>query len=158
MTKSRLRGQPKTKRPEDSPAQVAIQSIQRTNDQMLNRFSQLFREYDLTPSQYNLLGILWREGQPLSTQEIARQLGQGKSGMSGILGRLEKQGLITRQRGTSDQRIIYVEPTKSAGEVLKRLDIPVSELHQQLIGHLTREELKELVRLLEKARVVTTPH
>ena len=158
MTKSRLRGEPKTKRPLGSPEQVAIQSILRTNDQMLNRFSQLFREYDLTPSQYNLLGILWREGQPLSTQEIARQLGQGKSGMSGILGRLEKQGLITRQRGTSDQRIIYVEPTKSAGEVLKRLDIPVSELHQQLIGHLTREELKELVRLLEKARVVTTPH
>ena len=65
---------------------------------------------------------------------------------------------FTRQRGTSDQRIIYVEPTKSAGEVLKRLDVPVSELHQRLIGHLTREELKELVRLLEKARVVTAQH
>ena len=158
MTKSRLRGEPKTKRPLGSPEQVAIQSIQRTNDQMLNRFSQLFREYDLTPSQSNLLEILWSAGQPLSTQEIARQMGQGKSGMSGILGRLEKQGLITRQRGTSDQRIISVEPTKSAGEVLKRLDVPVSELHQQLIGHLTREELKELVRLLEKVRVVTAPH
>ena len=94
MTKSRLRGEPKTKRPLGSPEQVAIQSIQRTNDQMLNRFSQLFREYDLTPSQYNLLEILWSAGQPLSTQEIARQMGQGKSGMSGILGRLEKQGLI----------------------------------------------------------------
>ena len=155
MAGRRVRGEPKTKRPLGSPEQVAIQSIQQTNDQMLNRFSQLFREYDLTPSQYNLLGILWSEGQTLSTQEIARQLGQGKSGMSGILGRLEKQGLITRQRCTSDQRIIHVEPTVLAGVVLKRLDVPVSELHQQLMGHLTREELKELVRLLEKARVVT---
>ncbi len=155
MAGRRVRGEQKTKRPVDTPAQVAIQSIQRTNDQMLNRFSQLFREYDLTPSQYNLLGILCSAGQPMSTHEIARRMDQGQSGMSGILGRLEKQGLITRQRGMSDQRIIYVEPSKSAGEVLKRLDVPVSELHQQLIGHLTREELKELVRLLEKARVVT---
>ena len=155
MAGRRVRGEQKTKRPVDTPAQVAIQSIQRTNDQMLNRFSQLFREYDLTPSQYNLLGILCSAGQPMSTHEIARRMDQGQSGMSGILGRLEKQGLITRQRGMSDQRIIYVEPSKSAGEVLKRLDVPVSELHQQLIGHLTREELKELVRLLEKARLVT---
>ncbi len=158
MAGRRVRGEPKTKRPLDSPEQVAIQSILRTNGQMLNRFSQLFREYDLTHSQYNLLRILWSEGQPLSTQEIAHQLVQGKSAMSGILGRLEQQGLITRRRCTSDQRIIYVEPTKSAGEVLKRLDVPVSELHQQLIGHLTRGELKELVRLLEKARVVTEQH
>ena len=33
------------------------------------------------------------------------------------------------------------------------MDDPVTELHKQLIGHLTQAELKELSRLLEKARV-----
>lgn len=35
----------------------------------------------------------------------------------------------------------------------RRIDAPVNELHKQLIGHLTQTELKELSRLLEKARV-----
>jgi hypothetical protein len=30
---------------------------------------------------------------------------------------------------------------------------PLMELHQQLVGHLSRAELQELSRLLEKARL-----
>ena len=155
MAGRRVLGHPQTKQPLDSPEHAAILGIRQTNDQLLSRCSQLFREHDLTHSQYNLLRILWSAGHPLSTQEIARRMDQGPSAMSGILGRLEIQGLILRSRCTSDKRIIHVEPTAAAGEVLKRLDVPVSELHQQLMGHLTQEELKELVRLLEKAREVT---
>jgi hypothetical protein len=43
----------------------------------------------------------------------------------------------------------------TAAEVPKRLAVRVSGFRQLLIGYLTREELKELVRLLEKAQVVT---
>ncbi len=43
--------------------------------------------------------------------------------------------------------------TDAARELLKRMDNPVAELHKQLIGHLTQADLKELSRLLEKARV-----
>ena len=70
MAGRRVRGEPQTKRPLDSLEYVAILSIRRTNDQLLSRFSQLFREYDLTHSQYNRLRILWSAGQPMSTQEI----------------------------------------------------------------------------------------
>ena len=45
-----------------------------------------------------------------------------------------------------------MELTDAARELLQRMDDPVTELHKQLIGHLTQAELKELSRLLEKAR------
>ena len=32
------------------------------------------------------------------------------------------------------------------------VDQPIERLHTQLIGHLTGEELRELIRLLEKTR------
>jgi hypothetical protein len=36
--------------------------------------------------------------------------------------------------------------------LLKTIDQPLTDLHERLIGHLNRKELKELSRLLEKAR------
>ena len=41
---------------------------------------------------------------------------------------------------------------KERGQLLKQMDEPVMQLHERLIGHLTRDDLKQLSRLLEKAR------
>ena len=86
-------------------------------------------------------------------QEIGDRMIQVVPAMTGLLDRLENQGLIQRERCTEDRRVVYVELTDTAKDLLKRLDAPVSELHKQLIGHLTQTELKELSRLLEKARL-----
>ena len=37
-------------------------------------------------------------------------------------------------------------------DLLAALDEPVAALHRRLIGHLSPAELRELIRLLEKAR------
>lgn len=153
MTNSRLQQELKKKQPFDSPAQEAILNILRTNDQYLNRFGRLFREYDLTHSQYNVLRILRGEGKPMPCLEIADRMIQVVPAMTGLLDRLEKQGLVVRERCTQDRRVVYVTLTESAKDLLKRMDGPVNELHKQLIGHLTQAELKELSLLLEKARI-----
>ena len=59
---------------------------------------------------------------------------------------------LCRERCTEDRRVVYIKITKKALALLKQMDAPVNELHKQLVGHLTRSELKELSRLLEKAR------
>jgi hypothetical protein len=41
---------------------------------------------------------------------------------------------------------------REAKQLLSRMDDPVINLHERLIGHLTAAELKQLTRLLEKAR------
>ena len=46
----------------------------------------------------------------------------------------------------------HVEITDKALKLLGAMDQPVMDLHHRLIGHLNRTELKELIRLLEKAR------
>ena len=153
MSKSRLQDELKKKRPFDLPEQEAILNILRTSDQFQNRFGRLFREYDLTHAQYNVLRILRGEGKPMPCQEIGDRMIQVVPAMTGLLDRLEKQGLVQRERCTEDRRVVYVELTETARDVLKRMDDPVSELHTQLIGHLTQTELKELSRLLEKARL-----
>lgn len=74
MTNGQLQRELKKKRPFESPEQEAVLNILRTNDQFQNRFGRLFREYGLTPSQYNVLRILRGEGKPMPCLEIGERM------------------------------------------------------------------------------------
>ena len=152
MTASQLQTELKKRHPFETPEQEAILNVLRTGDQFQNRFGRLFREYGLTASQYNVLRILRGEGQPLPSLEIADRMIQVVPAITGLIDRLEQQQLVRRRRCTEDRRVVYVELTDEGRKVLGDLDAPVEALHRRMIGHLTKTELKELSRLLEKAR------
>ena len=152
MTGSHLQRELKKKRPFASPEQEAMLNLLRTNDQFQNQFGRLFREYGLTSSQYNVLRILRGEAKAMPCLEIADRMIQVVPAITGLIDRLEKQQLVSRERCTEDRRVVYIEITKKALTLLKQMDEPVNDLHRRLIGHLTRTELKELSRLLVKAR------
>ena len=153
MTSGQLQRELKKKRPFESPEQEVILNVMRTNDQFQNRFGRLFRDYGLTSSQYNVLRILRGEGKPMPCLEVADRMIQVVPAITGLIDRLQNQELVSRERCTEDRRVVYVEVTKKALTLLKRMDEPVNQLHKRLDGHLTRSELKELSRLLEKARM-----
>lgn len=142
----------KKKRPFGSSQQEAILNVLRTNDQYQVRFTRLFRPYGLTPSQYNVLRILRGEGHPLPILEIAFRTIAVVPGITGLVNRLEEAGFVHRDRCQDDRRVVWVGLTEKAQKTLAALDEPLEELHQRLIGHLSKTELKELIRLLEKAR------
>jgi DNA-binding MarR family transcriptional regulator len=84
--------------------------------------------------------------------EIASRTITVVPGITGLIDRLEKSGFVVRERCKEDRRVIYVALTAKGQETLATLDKPLQELHKKLMGHMTRVELKELIRLLEKAR------
>ncbi len=152
MAGGRLQKELKKKRPFDSPEQEAILSIARTADRFGICFARLFREFGLTPSQYNVLRILRGEGKPLPILDIADRMIATVPGITGLIDRLESMGLVCRERSTEDRRVVFVAITAKGLDLLGRLDEPVEALHKRLIGHLSPAELRELSRLLEKAR------
>lgn len=152
MAGGRLQRELKKRRPFDSLEQEAALNIARTADRFGICFARLFREYGLTPSQYNVLRILRGEGQPLPILEVADRMLAVVPGITGLVDRLEGMGLLARERSTEDRRVVFVAITAGGLELLAKLDEPVAELHRRLIGHLSPAELQELSRLLEKAR------
>lgn len=152
MTEKRLKDELKMRKPFDSLEQEALLNIMRTSDQFQNRFGRLLREYDLTPSQYNILRILRGEGKPLPALEVAGRMIQVVPAITGLIDRLEKSGMVRRDRCKEDRRVVYIEITEKALRTLAKMDEPLGDLHRDLLGHLTRNELKELIRTLEKAR------
>ena len=152
MTNKRLQDELKKKRPFESAEQEAALNLLRTSDRFQNRFLRLFRQYAVTPSQYNVLRILRGEGKPMPCQEIAERMIQVVPAMTGLIYRLEKQKMVRRDRCTEDRRVIYIALIDEGKKLLSELDEPVRELHNSLLGHMAKDELKELSRLLEKAR------
>ena len=142
----------KKKRPFASLEQEAALNVLRTNDQYQLRFARLFRQHELTPSQYNILRILRGEGARLPILEIAQRTITVVPGITGLIDRLEKSGFVVQERCAEDRRIIYVALTEKGRKTLAALDEPLQELHKKLTGHLSKAELTEMIRLLEKAR------
>ena len=69
-----------------------------------------------------------------------------------LIDRLERAGLVARARSETDRCVVHVSILAEGLELLRALDEPVLALDKRLIGHLSRDELAELNRLLVKAR------
>jgi MarR family transcriptional regulator, 2-MHQ and catechol-resistance regulon repressor len=156
MTTPKLQHELKKKRPFESPEEEAALSVLRTGDQLQIRFARLLREHGLTPSQYNVLRILRGEGAPLPILEIAGRTITVVPGITGLIDRLEQAGFVNRVRCDKDRRVIYVALADHGTKTLAALDEPLAALRHKLLGHLSRAELKELIRLLEKVRGLLT--
>ena len=150
MTK--LHEEIKKREPFECPEQEALLNLFRTSDRLNHRFAQLFAEHGLTCSQYNILRILRGEGKPLPCLEIAQRTITVVPGITGLIDRLERDGLVNRLRCEKDRRVIYVALTDQGMTTLAAVDEPLVALHHTLVGHLSQGELKELIRLLEKVR------
>ena len=86
----------------------------------------------------------------ISQRELA-SLAQVKPGsMTEILTRMERDGLITRQRDVSDKRVIHVRLTKAGTELAKENHQRHQWFCKTLFGTLSDEEKAELNRLILK--------
>ena len=149
---AKLQHELKKKRPFDCPEQEAVLNLFRASDCLQHRFTQLVRDHGLTLSQYNILRILRGEGKPLPCLEIAERTIAVVPGITGLIDRLARQGLVARERSATDRRVVNVSITQPGRDVLARVDGPLMDLHRRLLSHFTADETAELIRLLEKAR------
>lgn len=140
-------------KPFSSPEEAVLLSVMVTAEQLKARAAELFKSKDLTHPQYNVLRILRGAGKDgRSCKEIGERMINRDSDITRMLDRLEKQGLITRERQTDDRRVVMAYITKKGLEVLSELDGPVNDSNRELLGHMSQKDLETLGRLLKKAR------
>jgi MarR family transcriptional regulator, organic hydroperoxide resistance regulator len=69
-----------------------------------------------------------------------------------LLVRMERSGMVRRERGTDNRRIVTARITREGLRVLTALDQAVLDMHATQLEHMTRRELEQLATLLERAR------
>ncbi len=155
MISKRLGRELKMKRDFKQPAQEVLASVLLTSDLYQYRLRQFFREYGLTHPQYNILRILRGAGSPLPILEIASRLVSKVPGITGLIDKLESRGLVARKRCDADRRVWYVDLTEDGAKLLDDIETPNEHLEHALAGHLSAEECRQLVTLLDKAREIS---
>ena len=128
-------------------------SFQRAADWLLQGVESLLKLHGLSPAQYNVLRILRGAGsEGLSCREVAERMVTRDPDMTRLLDRLEKQGLLSRERRKDDRRVVTTRITPQGLDLLKRLDQPLHELHRRQLRHIPAARLKALAGLLDEVR------
>jgi DNA-binding MarR family transcriptional regulator len=128
--------------------------ILRAADTLGQEAERLLKAAGLTGAQYNVLRILrGAEPEGLPCRGVGDRMISHDPDITRLLDRMEKRGLITRERQTDDRRVVKTRITPPALSLLKTLDRPVHELHKRQFRHMSAASLKILSDLLEKVRV-----
>ena len=131
----------------------AFLNLARTHEHIMQGFSELFREFHISTTQYNVLRILRGAGsEGLNCTEAAQRLISHDPDITRLFDRLEVRGLIARSRSTADRRVVQATITEQGLDILIKLDQPVFDLHAQQMQNLNAGEMEELIRLLELMR------
>jgi MarR family 2-MHQ and catechol resistance regulon transcriptional repressor len=133
-------------------AWLLVVNIMRTNNRLTPFIGAGLREQKLTAAQYNALLELRAAGSDgLLMSELGERLVVTRSNVTGLVDRLEKQGLAERH-GHRDRRATVIRLTRRGGTLLEQA---VPE-HRRLLSELTEclraEEKRQLIRLLTKLR------
>ncbi|HEY6266047.1 MAG TPA: MarR family transcriptional regulator [Candidatus Acidoferrum sp.] len=128
-------------------------ALLRAADSLGQEAEQMLKAAGLSGAQYNVLRIL-RGAEPagLACRGIGDRMISHDPDMTRLLDRMEKRGLITRERQTDDRRVVKTRITPQGLSLLKTLDQPVHDLHKHQFRHIPASRLKSLGRLLEEVR------
>lgn len=139
----------RSERPElDASAKAITGRIVRLADLFRRRFNEAFSELGLKEGDYGLLAALRRSGVPysLTPTELARTQMISSGGMTFVIDRLERQGLVARAPNPRDRRGSLVRLTAKGVRTVER----AMELHvraeQELTAGLSTTQKDQLVR------------
>lgn len=134
-----------------SAKQKATLNLLFTSSWLTNRHKDFFKEYGLTPQQYNVLRILrGQHPESISTSDIKARMLDKNSDASRIVDRLTIKGWVTKTVSPADRRLVDVIISQDGLDLLERMDSKTDEL-DHTIG-LTEQEADLLSNLLDKVR------
>ena len=116
------------------------------------RHQEIFKKYDLTGQQYNVLRILrGRHPEPYNLLNIRERMLDKMSDVSRIIERLRLIGYVDRITCENDRRSVDILITKKGLDLLKKLEKEEENL-DSFLSNLTEAEAKKLNELLDKIR------
>ena len=140
-----------------SDAHEAFLTLLMTAEKVHWPFHELFAQHDLTPQQYNVLRILRGAGKPgLPTLDITERMLERTPGITRLIDRLVKKGLVGRERSEQDRRQVWCHITQEGQRLLRKLDKPTEALDARALDPLNRDEIRQLIRLLDRVRTATS--
>lgn len=110
-----------------------------------------FREYEITPEQWQVLATLWRHGEMNQTQIAAVTL-QDLPAVSRMIKRLEQKGYIVKERDPGSQRTTIIKLTAKGKKLEKSLPGKLERHVKDIWRRFDESKRDQLVALLLELR------
>ncbi|SCZ79358.1 MarR family winged helix-turn-helix transcriptional regulator [Acidaminobacter hydrogenoformans] len=104
-----------------------------------------FESLGLTMPQSMVIGMLIKRG-TMKVSELSEALGFTNSTVSGILDRLEKQGIVQRDRSPEDRRVVYISITDAFLAKHKGFSECLTRNFENLLQGAEEEELSAILK------------
>jgi MarR family transcriptional regulator, organic hydroperoxide resistance regulator len=114
-------------------------------------------DLDLTIGQLKSLLFLSFEGST-NLGRLAEALGVTPPNVTGIVGRLVEQGLVTREEKPENRRMLVVNLTAEGRRLMSRLREGGLEHMNNIINQLSDDDLAALIQGLKAIVKITNPH
>ena len=124
-------------------------SLVKARNVVISEMDAVLKDLDITAQQ---MGIILCVGRGIATTpfELSKMLEIDSGLMTRMLDKLEKQGLLARERSVEDRRSVNLGLTAQGMTVLKEIPKVAPEALNRRLKDFTQEEFLEFHRLLEK--------
>lgn len=107
--------------------------------------------HDLTEQQWRVIRILRQQGE-LESHQLAQQACILKPSMTGVLGPIERDGLVRCQKLTQDQRRVFVALTEQGQQCFVSMSEDMESNYQKIQQQFGEEKMQQLMALLSELK------
>lgn len=107
------------------------------------------REVGLTGPQLTVIKLLESFGD-LSLSSLSERIRAQNSTVTGIIDRMEREGLVRRERSTTDRRVVLIRLNEKGMKLARQIEVEPMEIFRSALFSLPQADLRDLMRILTK--------
>jgi len=128
-------------------------SLLQAREAAMRFFRPSLNQHNLTEQQWRILRTLEQYGD-MESHQLAELVCVLKPSMTGILSRMERDGLISKRKPEHDQRRMYVSMTEQGKALYQLMTAEVEHNHKRLTEQFSEDKVRQLMALLDELKQV----
>ncbi len=106
-------------------------------------------QFGLTGPQLTVIKLLESLGD-LSLSSLSERIRAQNSTVTGIIDRMEREGLVRRERSTADRRVVFIRLSEKGARLARGIEVEPMEIFRSALVSLSQADLRDLLRILTK--------
>lgn len=125
-------------------------SLMRVSGEVVAYLENYLSDYNLSQRKFFILILLIRNPNGLNISQLAAKTGVSCASITGLVERMKKAGLVTREEDPNDRRVMIVQITRAGDALLEKVLPDHYNRVSQLMSCLDEQERDTLEELLKK--------
>lgn len=129
-----------------------VLNIVRTSAVIAGEGAVLFRRFDLTEAQFNVLFALKYKRNEWTQSDLGKRLVVTRASITSVLDKLESKGLVRRNDVAGNRRIYHVSLTRKGQNLIDRVEPVYRETIHKALDIFSDEQCRDMISKMEQIR------